>query len=530
MKKMTYLLIALLSFSCTTHQSTPQKITFYNQEYLSHKQRGVFEISEKMEFWKEQRRGANGLLNNYRPDYFNEAKNAGIQYLRFGPNLLPADEKDFLIGDLDNFTDINQTDLALLIKILDQAYKNDVRIILTMFELPGHRYGNPNEVDTDCRLWQDEKYWLQAFKFWKQLAASFKDHPAIVAYNPINEPVAAYAYGYEDPSRKFEKWLDRTKGTTADLNLFNKLMVESIREVDLYTPIVLDGYFWTDPRGLPYMEPINDPNILYAFHNPAPWCFSALQGNKGRYSYPNSMPKYWNGPVESWTINDLENLLDPVVQFIEENEIQEFQIIASEFWCHRRVNGCKEYFQDLITLYNRNNWHWGFWQFRGDGGYTGFDYELGNIPNSGRYIVRTKRKDVDPESLKQRFDNPIWRVLSAGLKGDSISLSFDETTPVSEEEISGLISALYDEEWLIRETAAMDLAKLGRDACSAIPHLLLLLEDEEWLVRRSSIYALSKIGSSEDNEIWNKIRKLQNDPEEHVRIEASLALAIIEDR
>ena len=36
-------------------------------------------------------------MEQYRTDYFTEARNAGLQYIRFGPNFLPADEKDFFL-------------------------------------------------------------------------------------------------------------------------------------------------------------------------------------------------------------------------------------------------------------------------------------------------------------------------------------------------------------------------------------------------------------------------------------------------
>lgn len=523
------LAVSLIVFTlsgCSLFKKAPQKISFVNHRPAVH----ATAISEKMEYWTTQRKGSNVLLNQYRPNYFSEARKAGIEYIRFGPNLLPANDKDFLIGDLDNFTTINIIDLSLLIKILDDAYENDIGIILTMFALPGHRYGNPNEVETDTRLWEEEKYWIQSFDFWKQLVAEVKDHPAIVAYNPINEPVAAYAYGFEGPGIRFGNWLKRTKGTAADLNLFNQLMVESIREIDLNTPIVLDGYFWTDPKGLPSMEAVDDPNILYAFHNPAPWNFAALEGNKGRYVYPDAMPAGSNGKTESWTIDDLENLLLPVHQFMEEQQIPAYQIIASEFWCNRRVHGCAEYFRDLIRLYDKNDWHWGFWDFRSDGAWTGLDYQLGDTPESGKYIVGVNYRHKDPETLKERDNNPIWNTLYKGLNGTYLELSENETTRHAHGDITTSISHLQDEEWLVRETAALNIARIGPAASSAIPSLLELLEDEEWLVRRSSVYALSLIGSSEDDDLRKAIEDMQNDPEEHVRIEAALALWKLRDR
>ncbi|MDC7240885.1 MAG: cellulase family glycosylhydrolase, partial [Spirochaetales bacterium] len=346
-------------------------------------------------------------MRQYRTDYFAEARNAGLQYIRFGPNFLPAHEKDFLFGDLDHFSQINREDLQLLLRILDDAHENGIGIVLTMFALPGQRYGNPQETEMDTRLWKDEKYWKASFDFWKQLAALVKDHPAIVAYNPLNEPVAAYAYGYKYPSRGFRKWLVESAGTAADLNLFNTLMIQAIREVDPETPIMLDGYFWSSPTGMPYMDAQKDPNILYAFHNPGPWNFSSLEANQGRYSYPDAMPRFWTGSLtEKWESEDLERLVNPVETFIEANGIEEYRIIASEFWCNRRINGCAAYLQDLMDLYDRNNWHWGFWCFRPDSGYTGYDYQLGDAPDSGNYIVKTLINHEDPESARNRSFNP----------------------------------------------------------------------------------------------------------------------------
>lgn len=193
---MACLLLVFLCSSCLTNQRNPQKISFYNPESSSQKQKDTAKISEKMVYWTEQRKGANLLMEKYRPNYFQDAKAAGIEYQRFGPDLLSANEKDFLLGDLNIFIQLNENDLQVLIQILDDAHRDGVGIVLTMFQLPGQRYGNPNEVGIDGRLWQDEKYWIHAFEFWKQLARAVKDHPAIVTYNPLNEPDVTSAYGF----------------------------------------------------------------------------------------------------------------------------------------------------------------------------------------------------------------------------------------------------------------------------------------------------------------------------------------------
>ena len=97
----------------------------------------------------------------------------------------PAEGRDFLIGNADNFKAINETDLSLLIKALDEAERNGIKVVLTMVSLPGARWKQLNNDQDDARLWKDKKYHLQAFEFWRQLAARLKTHPAIV---PLQSP------------------------------------------------------------------------------------------------------------------------------------------------------------------------------------------------------------------------------------------------------------------------------------------------------------------------------------------------------
>lgn len=406
MKKCLLLLLICICLGCLSEQTE-------KESQIQPKQ-----ISQQMEFWQTQRKGANGNLTNAKPELFSAADSAGIQFIRFQADRLEAEDKDFLIGDADNFTNINQTDLTLLVEVLDDAYANNQRIILAMFELPGCRSGNESG-EKDYRLWHEESFQLQSFEFWRQLSAAVKDHPAIVAYNILNEPHPELEYGHEEPNDDFINWLDEIKGTPADLNSFNRKMVEAIREVDPDMPIMIEGYFYSDPIGMPFMEVIDDANILYSFHNPAPWQFTSYRANKKRYSYPDSIPEYWNVPGAKWTIDNLREKLEPVHQFIKKNNIPVYKIVASEFWCDRRVGGCAEYFSDLISLYNEQNWHWAFYAFREDMDWTGLDYEMGDKELGAAYwdaLENGSDKNSVKDNLRQ--NNPIWEVLQNGLLGN----------------------------------------------------------------------------------------------------------------
>src|SRR6185503_2178520 len=159
--------------------------------------------------------------------------------------------------------------------------KRGIKVVLTMFSLPGARAKKDVSDRSDGRIWRDEKYQEQGFAFWRDLARQLKDHPAIVAYNPLNEPHPDREFGFDSPSAPgFAKWLTGIRGTTPDLDHFNRRMVAAIREADPETPIILDGWFYEDPGGFRYNLPVSDQRTLYALHNLGPWNFTTFRINQ----------------------------------------------------------------------------------------------------------------------------------------------------------------------------------------------------------------------------------------------------------
>ena len=373
--------------------------------------------ADKMAYWSEQRRGANGGLTRLRPDWFEAAAAAGIQFIRLCPDELAPSGRDFLIGDADRYQGIPEKDLALLRDLLDEADKHGLKVVVAMFSLPGCRWKQRNDDRDDYRLWREEGFQQQARQFWRDLAAQLKDHPAIVAYNPLNEPHPERASGLYSPrDTAFAGWFTRIEGSTFDVNRFNRRMVAAIREVDPDTPILLDGWFYSSPEGFAYNQPLDDPRTLYAFHNLGPWEFSTYRINRDRYAYPGRMPSQHRAGTEPWTLDTLRTLVRPVLDFATRHRIAPHRIVASEFLCDRRVPGAAAYMADEIRIYNEAGWHWAFYQFRPEGGFTGLDFEVAPNARFGERYWRDADQGKDVEALKPRGDTPIWNMLRRELK------------------------------------------------------------------------------------------------------------------
>src|SRR5436309_2849176 len=85
-------------------------------------------------------------------------RDEGLELVRLVPDGWRTRRRDFLIGDADRFTAIDTTDLARLRAVLDDAQAAGVRVVLTMFSLPGARWRQKNGDRDDGRLWADTTY------------------------------------------------------------------------------------------------------------------------------------------------------------------------------------------------------------------------------------------------------------------------------------------------------------------------------------------------------------------------------------
>lgn len=368
--------------------------------------------SHSMAYWSVPRKGANGGPTRLRPEWFRAAAAAGIEFVRLRPDDLAPAGRDFLMGSADDYQGLVPADVALLRTVLDEADRQGLRVVLTMFSLPGCRYKQRNGDRDDDRMWRDEQYQQQALRFWRDLAAALEDHPAIVAYNPLNEPHPERSHGiYSSRDSAFAPWFARVQGTTADVHRFNERVVAAIREVDPATPILLDGWFYADPEGFAYNLPVDDPGTLYALHNPAPWKFSTFRVNRERFAYPGRMPAGRGAATQPWTIDSLRALVRPVAEFAARHRIAPHRIVASEFFCDRRVGGAAEYMTDMMRIYHDAGWHWSFYEFRPEGGFTGYDYEVAANARFGERYWLEDSLGHDVEALKPRGVTPIWSAI-----------------------------------------------------------------------------------------------------------------------
>ncbi|MBI5386424.1 MAG: cellulase family glycosylhydrolase [Verrucomicrobia bacterium] len=147
----------------------------------------------KIAFWDTPRHGANFFNEVELRERFQAASQAGIEFVRLASNKWLNDRPksqlgDFLLGRPESFSRLDTNDLALLLRVLDDAHAAQLKVVLTMLRLPGSRWSQHNGGKQEFALWQEVARQEQAISCWRQLALALKDHPAVVGYNLLNEP------------------------------------------------------------------------------------------------------------------------------------------------------------------------------------------------------------------------------------------------------------------------------------------------------------------------------------------------------
>ena len=387
-------------FSCTSNsQENEKKTTEPTNKLIS--------------YWNQQRKGTNHFNQTPSKEWFDAANEANIRFVRLVFEKWDGEQQDFILGNADNYQGIVESDFKKLSYFLDYANELNIKVVITPISLPGDRWIQSNNDQKDGRLWKSWDFRQQAIEYWKDLASRLKGYPAVVGYNLVNEPHPETYYKKHDFwKRDLLDWYNNVKGTPADLNLFNKQMVQGIRSVDAETPIIVESGLYATPWAFDYLVPIEDENIIYSFHMYEPYAFITKRLNKDRFKYPSSIPiSNLNEPFEL-NKDSLIAFFKPIHEWASKNSIPNNRIWVSEFGCDRTIVGAELYLQDLITIFNDNDWHWSFYSFREDDGWPAMDYELGKRKVHYTYweYQEAKTMHLHYDKVYENITDSFWQI------------------------------------------------------------------------------------------------------------------------
>jgi endoglucanase len=268
-------------------------------------------------------------------------RDTGLTCIRLGmeaKNL--ADERD---------SGWKEDGFAYISAVLDWCDARRVRCILDMHNPLGRLYGG------DPRLWREEYFKERFVELWRELVRRFRGHPAVAAYEFINEP--------EPPDDDFAVW-----------NALHRRATAAVREMDPDTPLVVDCIGYANPRHMPTLELNGDPHTVYSFHTYAPGPYHCQKrrelSDQSTYYYPGFIPakapdkpKDFNqahaGSAEGtfWNRARLMEEFRPVFDFRDRHHVP---IFCGEFGCVSDVPRGTDlvYLADHIGIFHEQGFSW----------------------------------------------------------------------------------------------------------------------------------------------------------------------------
>jgi hypothetical protein len=355
--------------------------------------------ADLINFWDDPQYGGNSF-NRLPPDqaYFEALRGYGATWVRLSYDKWDAEGRDFLLGNADRYEGLTRRDLATLRATLDRANKAGLKVVIAPLSLPGMRWAQNNGQRFDGRLWKDKAYWTQAAAFLRDLASELKDHPAVAAYNIVNEPAPEKENGLAEHAgtTAMRAWYARHEGTAADLPAFYEMVIAAIRDVDPLTPIMADAGWYGAADSFSYWpNALSDKRVLYAFHMYEPYAAIGAPNFKREkpFQYPGTVP-YADGS-EPWDADRVAAYVRQPFDWAATKDIPSNRVVAGEFGCMRRMAFCRLYLEDVLSALDGLNAHWAFYSFREDS-WDGMDYELGSGKVNWKYWDAIESGTPDP--------------------------------------------------------------------------------------------------------------------------------------
>ncbi|WP_263263491.1 glycoside hydrolase family 5 protein [Pseudomonas sp. RIT-PI-S] len=372
-----------------------------------------------MSFWDTPQRGANSF-NRLPPTqaYFDALAATGATWVRLAYDKWPTDERDFLVGDSDGYDGLIAEDLDILVATLDRAHNAGLKVVIVPLSLPLMRWSQNNHGQFDDRLWEDHRNWREAAGFWRDLAQALRDHPAVAAYNLVNEPAPEREGGLPEhaPAAQASAWYAGERGRGRDLPAFYDKLVRAVREVDPHTPVMLDAGWYAAADGFGYWPGANrDARTLYSVHMYEPYQATSDPGMFKRelVPYPGLAP-FADGQ-QQWDAQRVSGYLQGFTQWAAGVGVSPRRLVLGEFGCLRRWPGCPRYLEDVLATAEQAGLHWAFYAFREDA-WDGMDYELGTQPVPWAYWKAAEAGDPDPIT---RQGSPLFEIIQRRLRAAS---------------------------------------------------------------------------------------------------------------
>jgi hypothetical protein len=253
---------------------------------------------------------------------------------------------------------------ANLDHLIDMAAQADLFVIITFRTGPGrsdfsfYRDGAGDWFDPDLLIewvWDDQEAQDAWVEMWRYTAERYRGNPVVVGYDLMCEPNSNdVALEIWEPADFYPEYAD----SLYDWNQFYSRIVTGIREVDGEMPILVNAMSWGSVRWLPYLEPIDDPRVVYTVHQYEPQSQYTHQELPALNTYPGEFDLDWDGEPDLFNRDWLAGYLSSLADFQQEHRAP---VAVNEFGIVRWVPNAADFMRDEMGIFEDMGINYALW-------------------------------------------------------------------------------------------------------------------------------------------------------------------------
>jgi len=251
-----------------------------------------------------------------------------------------------------------QSGLMYLKKAFTWAHKYNLVVVLDLHAAPGAQNCDwHSDSNGQALFWEKEKFRKETLNLWDKLVSEFKDEPALIGFDVINEPVLG-------------------KKPVSLLAAFYKEAVKRIKAIDKKHTIFLEGSLWA--QRIDFLKDLIEENVSISIHTYQPLEFTF--NFEPFYKFPGKINN------ELWDREKMRKYLEPYFLFSKNNNVP---IFVGEFGINWRGGfwGELNWLTNILETFDEFGFNYTYWTYKAVSGYVFPDGLYQHLQNS-KYIMR----------------------------------------------------------------------------------------------------------------------------------------------
>ncbi len=258
---------------------------------------------------------------------------------------------------------VDENAAAHLDRILDMVAQANLFAVISFRSGPGrsdftfYRDGAGVWYDPELLIetvWSEQAAQDAWAEMWRYTAQRYRNHPVVIGYTLMVEPNAdEVALDIYDP----EEFYRRYANTLYDWNRFYPPLVQAIRQVDRETPILVSGMGWGSVLWVPYLTVVEDPYLVLAVHQYAPFVYTNQQPHQN-FTYPGTFDLDWDSQPDTFNWNWIADYFRRLEDKRQQHPIPQ---TINEFGVARWAPQGDQFLLDQITYFEEHQTNYAIW-------------------------------------------------------------------------------------------------------------------------------------------------------------------------